>query len=161
MGTVTGSVIYTPPDQQYQIHASASGVKLGEIDYIQARHLGISGTLTASISGRGSVTNPELSATITIPQVEMRGQSISKAIAMLNLSQRHLNFTANGVSDAGNLQAKGDVALTGAYNATATLQIRGLSVGTVLANYVARVRPGVEGKAERGEQKIYWEERTR
>jgi translocation and assembly module TamB len=143
-GVASGSGEYAPHTRQYQFEVSVSGVKIGDIRFLQARHLGISGTLAASANGRGSIDRPELAATLAVPQLMVRGQLISNAQAQLGVSDRTLHFTAEGTADEGTAQANGDVALTGGFDATAALDIHGLSLGTLIARYLPKIRPGVQ-----------------
>ena len=147
-GNVNADVSFSPQTRQYQASVKTSGMKIGEIQAVQQRGLGVSGLLNVSMQGQGSLDNPQLSANLQISQLEFRDQSISSVEAALNVAGQHANFTMHSVIAQGNVEAKGDVALTGEYNSNMTLDVRALPVGTLLATYVAGVPPEVHGQTE-------------
>lgn len=147
-GAVTANLTYVLQTQQYEIGVHTSGLKLNEIQAIQARDLGIEGTLAVSATGRGTLKNPELSANLAISELRVRGQLISGAEANLNIVGQHANFTADATVDKGIVHAKGDVGLAGDYDATASLDVHALSMGTLVARYIGGSQPELKGQAD-------------
>jgi translocation and assembly module TamB len=147
-GDLSADLTYVPRSKQYQISVNAPGVYLNKIQAVEARNLGIEGKLAMSASGSGTLQNPELSANLTVSELQVRGQSISRAQANLAVARRHASFTARLTVDQGNIEAKGDVALTGAYDATATLDVRALSLGPLVTRYVSMNQPELKGRTD-------------
>jgi translocation and assembly module TamB len=54
----------------------------------------------------------------------------------------------SSVVSQGNVEAKGDVALAGDYNTTATMDVRALPIGPLLADYASGSSPNLQGQTE-------------
>ncbi|MGH9562445.1 MAG: translocation/assembly module TamB domain-containing protein, partial [Terracidiphilus sp.] len=147
-GPIAGTVVYDSLSKQYQLHVNTSGLKLSDLEMVQARHLPLHGTLIANGSGSGSIANPEFSLSMKMPQLGFRGESVSNIRSQVNLENRQLKFAANAALYQGTLQTQGNVALAGQYQASATLDIRALSVGLVAARYIRQGGPTPQGKTD-------------
>jgi translocation and assembly module TamB len=151
-GAVTAKLTLSPQTGQYQASVDTSGLKLEQVNAVQARDLGISGVLTASASGSGTlkdlVRDSQLSARLQIAKLQVRGQAVSDAEAQLNVARQHADLTLHSVIAQGNVDAKGDVKLAGEYQTTASIDVRALPLGPLLAGYVAAGQPGAQGQTE-------------
>ncbi|MCU1340912.1 MAG: hypothetical protein JWN92_335 [Candidatus Acidoferrum typicum] len=146
-GSATAALTYQPKTQSYDVNLHAAGVKLDQLGSVQARDLGITGSLTFSASGQGNINNPQIAVNLQIPRLAVRDQTISDVQAQLNLANRRAEFTLNSKADQGAIQAKGNVGLDGEYPATATLDIRAIPVAVVLARYLTKNQK-IQGQAE-------------
>lgn len=147
-GNIEANVSFDPAAKQYNGTVNTSGLKLDQIQAVQARNLGIAGLLTVSMRGQGSLDNPELSANMQISDFRFRGQTVSSAQASVNLMGKRADFTLHSTIAQGNVDAKGNVELAGDYNTDATLDVRSVPVGAVLASYISGVPPNLQGQAE-------------
>jgi len=146
-GSATATLTYQPKTQSYDLNLSAANIKLDQFESAQARDLGIGGNLTLSANGQGSITNTQLAATLEIPKLAVRDQTISDVQAQLNVTNRRADFTLNSKADQGTIQAKGNVGLDGEYPATASLDVRAIPVAVVLARYLTKNQK-IQGQAE-------------
>jgi translocation and assembly module TamB len=147
-GSVAAKLTFSPQSGHYEVNFTTSGLKLDQINAVRARNLGIAGLLTASASGSGTVNDPQLSARLQIAQLQIRDQSLSHAEAELGVARRHANFALHSVIAQGNVDAKGDVELAGEYFTTASIDVRELPVGPLLAAYISGSQPSLQGQAE-------------
>ncbi len=147
-GTVTANVGFCPETKQYDAKVDTTGLKLDQVHAVQARDWGIAGLLMVSAHGQGSLTEPQLSANLQITQLRFRDQSISSARAELNVARQHANFTLHSVIAEGNVEVKGDVELARDYNTNATLDVRAVPVGALLASYISGAPPNLQGQTE-------------
>ena len=85
--------------------------------------------------------NPQVDANLQIAQLQFHDQTIRLVQARLNVAQQHATFTLQSDLDQGALQAKGDADLTGEQMASASIDIRALPIGLLLANYLPRGGP--------------------
>ncbi|MGH9739914.1 MAG: translocation/assembly module TamB domain-containing protein [Candidatus Acidiferrales bacterium] len=145
-GTISANLVYDSTSKRYQLSVNAPGLRLGDLEMVQARHLPLSGTLVLAGNGNGSIQNPEFSARVESPQLTYHNESISNVRSQLNLANRQLNFTANAALYQGTLQAQGSVALTGQYQTTASLDVHSISVGLLAARFLRT--PGVPPKGQ-------------
>lgn len=102
----------------------------------------------ASGSGSGTIENPEFSMNIASPQLGFHGEMVSHFRSNLNLANRQLHWTANAALYNGNLQARGSMTLTGAYETASTLDLHSVSLGLIASRYLARGRPAPQGQAD-------------
>src|SRR5579872_1503445 len=135
-GNLTADLTYQPRTQSYDVDLKSSGIKLENLQSPQVQSLGVNGTVAVSASGHGTLGNPQLSADFEIPQLKIRDWEISDIRAQLNSANQHANFSLSSRADQASIQAKGDVALNGEYQATASLEIQAIPVAVVLAKYL-------------------------
>ncbi|MGH9562302.1 MAG: hypothetical protein ACRD3S_12690, partial [Terracidiphilus sp.] len=147
-GDVAAKLDFSPRTGAYRASINSAGLKLDQIHGVEAHDWGISGRLTVSANGSGTLKDPQLSGHLAIAQLQIRGQSVSDAEAQLNVARQHANFTVHSVISKGDLEAKGDVELAGGYNTNATVDIRALPIGPLLASYVSASEPNLQGQTE-------------
>jgi len=147
-GNVDANVTFSPSTSQYSASVNSSGLKLDQVQAIQARNLGITGLLTVSARSQGSFENPRLSANLSISEFRFRDQSISSAEAAISVAGRNADFTLHSVIAEGSADAKGQVELAEDYRTNATLDVRSVPVGAVLSTYISGVPANLQGLAE-------------
>ena len=131
-GSTNAKLTYVPRTQHYEVTLNTDGLKLDQLQAAQQRG-GISGTLTANVSGQGTVKDPQLSANLEIPDLQVSGQKFSGVKAQVDLAHQHANATLDSVVAQGFVHAKGSVELTGAYETNANIDVRALPIGPLLA----------------------------
>src|SRR5712671_276970 len=146
-GILTAGLTYQPKTQSYDVSLRAAGVKLDQLESVQARDLGIAGSLTLSADGHGNIKNPQIAANVQIPTLAVRDQTISDVQAQLNLANQQVDFTLTSKAEQGSIQAKGNTGLTGEYPASASLDIRAIPVAVIMARYVTNTQQ-IQGQAE-------------
>ena len=147
-GAVSANLTYSLSTGKYEANVSASGLKLEQVHAIQTRDLGLSGILTASVDGQGTLDDPQFTAHLQIPQLQIRDQAISNLQGQVNVAHERASFAITSNVAQGSAEAKGDVALTGEYQTTASLDVRGFPVGTLLASYISGGQPDLQGQTE-------------
>ncbi len=147
-GNVTANISFAPQSKQYEVRASTAGLKLEQIHAVEERHLGIAGVVVMAVSGQGTLQDPQLSGHLAISKFQLRDQSVSSAEAQLELVRQHANFRLHSVVAQGEVEVKGDVALSGAYTTAASIDVRALPVGPLLASYLSVSAPNLQGQTE-------------
>jgi translocation and assembly module TamB len=147
-GKIHADVTFSPTTGQYDATLNTSGLKVANLQIVQARNMGITGLLNVSVHGQSSLSNPQLSADLQVSQFQFRGQAISRAEAAVNLSGQRASFTLHSAIAEGEVEAKGDLDLVGNYNSSVTLDVHSVPLGTVLASYVSGAPPNLHGQAE-------------
>jgi translocation and assembly module TamB len=99
-----------------------------------------------SVSGSGTIENPQLQASLTSAQFQVRDQVISHVAGQVSVENRHANVTFHSVIDQGSVDAKGAIDLTGSRYAIASLDARALPVAAVLANVLPAQSAKVGGE---------------
>jgi translocation and assembly module TamB len=134
-GNLNANLVYNFQTDRYQFAARSSGLQTARIPAIEQGAAGAQGTLVLAANGQGTFANPQLSANLSLSRLRLRGRTITNAQVKLDVANHEANFTSQMTVDKGAVQAKGAVALTGEYNATASLDVHALSLESVLAAY--------------------------
>jgi translocation and assembly module TamB len=147
-GNISGTATYDAQTQQYQASVNTPGIKLAELRMVKADLPSLTGTLIVIGNGSGSIANPEFSASVEIPQLAYRGETVSDFRSQLNLANRQLRYTSDASVYAGKLNSQGQVMLTGAYQTTATLDVRSISIGLLAGRFLHNGGAAPQGHAD-------------
>ncbi len=148
-GAVTANLSYTPKAKAYKVRLDAPAVVLQKLQTVQAKNLGVSGTVSASVNGEGTVDNPQLNAVVQLPQLQVRQNSISGIKAELKVAEHTANLNFDTQVSQASIHARGRVALTGNYDADAVIDTNVIPIETLLASYSASGAPvGFAGQTE-------------
>jgi translocation and assembly module TamB len=149
-GTVSADGSYRPATKQYALQVHGNGLHLAKISAL-GRLPSVGGVADVSANGSGTTQNPSLQANLTIPQLQIRDQSISNVVAQIGVANHHASVTLHSTVYTGSVEAHGDVNLTGSRYATASLDIRSLPVAPVLKAFL----PTQESQISSGQTEIH------
>jgi len=147
-GSAKANFMFNPQSKGYEVHLDAPGVKLAQLQPVQERNLGVAGMLTATASGRGTLDNPQLTATVQIPQLQVRQASISGIKADLNVANHRAQLALDSEVAQTFVQARGTMDLTEGYYTRATLDTKGMPIEGLLALYAPAKSKGPRGILE-------------
>src|SRR3984957_8470789 len=150
-GSMTAKLAYQPSAKRYQIAINTNGttgLALEKVQALQRAAGAVNGSLTASISGEGTIDNPNLTAHLQIPDLEMRGETFHQIDAQLDAKGKHTEFHLNSNVEQTSIQAKGSVELTPGYPANLTLDTGKVPIGPLLARFVPNSQHGAGGEFE-------------
>lgn len=147
-GAVNADLRYTPKTKAYNVRLNAPGIVLEKIQRLQEKNAGITGTISASVSGQGTVDDPQLTATVRLPQLQMRKGAISDFKADLRVAQHKADLNVGTNVSAASIHAHGTVNLTGNYDADAVIDTNTIPLDPVLATYASSVPQGFQGQTE-------------
>ena len=144
-GNVNANVSYTPKTQAYQVKLDAPSIVLQKLHSLQGKDL--SGTVSATVTGQGTVDDPQLDALVQLPQLQVKQNNVSAVRAQLHVAQHNadLNLETN-VLDAP-VKAHAKVTLTGNYDADAVVDTGSIPLGAVVATYSPSTQ-GFAGQAQ-------------
>jgi translocation and assembly module TamB len=147
-GAIETALMYFPEAQRYQINVNTAGLDLARIQTLQQRAGSVSGLLGATITGQGTVSDPQLNSQIQIPDLQVNGQKFEKTQAQLNMAHQHADFSLKSVVADGYVQADGGVDLKGQYLSNASMDVRSLPLGPLLAKYAPKQGQDLQGILE-------------
>lgn len=147
-GAINADLTYTPKTKAYKVRLDAPAVVLQKVQRLQEKNLGINGTISASVNGQGTVDNPQLVATVQLPQLQMRKGSISNFKADLRVAQHKADLDVGTNVSAASIRAHGTVNLTGNYDADAVIDTNTIPLDPLLATYASSVPQGFQGQTE-------------
>ncbi len=146
-GIVSAEGNYTLATQHYDVKLQGSKIKLDKIDALEKR-MPLEGVADVAVTGNGTISNPQLEANFTAPQLQTQGHTISNISAKLSVANQHANIDLHSIVEQGSVEAKGDVALTGDRYTTATLDVHALPISAVAANFSPTQASKLGGQTE-------------
>lgn len=147
-GTVNADLNYTPKTKAYKVRLDAPTVVLQKLQTLQEKNLGIEGTISASVNGEGTLDDPQLVASVQLPQLQMRKGSISNFKADLRVAQHKADLNLGTNVSAASIRAHGTVNLTGNYETDAVIDTNTIPLDPLLATYASGVPQGFQGQTE-------------
>jgi translocation and assembly module TamB len=147
-GGANATLTYFPKQQGYDAELRATGIRLEQLQAVKQRNIGLAGVLNLVASGRGTLKNPELQASLQIPQLSVRHQAISN----INLQANVANHVANVALDSQvvntYLRGRGTLNLTGNYDVNATLDTQAIPLAPLVAAYAPTQAGNITGQTE-------------
>jgi len=147
-GSAKANLVFYPENRGYELQVEAPEVKLGKLQPVQERNLGIDGVLSATAHGHGTLDDPQLAATIQIPQFQIRQASISGIKADLIVANHKAQLALNSEVAQSFVQARGSMELAGEHYMQATLDTKGMPIEGLLALYAPVKTNGPRGILE-------------
>lgn len=147
-GNINGDLTYTPKTKAYKVRIDVPGIVLQRLQLLQEKNLQLTGTVTASVQGQGTIDDPQLVATVQLPELQAKGKTISGIKADAHVAQHRLDLTLDSNVSQIAVRARGQVALRGDYETQATLDTGTIPLDAVLATYASSVPQGFQGQAE-------------
>lgn len=147
-GTLDTNLSYTPSTQTYSVQLNAPAIVLQKLQRVQEDNLRMTGVLSASVKGAGTLKDPQLLASVSLPELKVKQQVISALNAQVQIAHHvaTLNLTTNVVQAS--IQAHGTVRLTGDYQAEATINTGLIPLDPLLVAYASSVPEGFQGQTE-------------
>ncbi len=145
-GSATANITYSPKDEAYEAKVEVPGVRIELLEAVQSRAPGVTGLVTVSAQGRGTLKAPQLEAAIAAPRLQIRGQKLDGLKLQASVAQEQARLTLASTVVGANIQARGTVNLDSGYNATVNLDTQKIELGPFLATYLSS--PGIRGQTE-------------
>jgi translocation and assembly module TamB len=146
-GGANAKLLFYPKTKDYELQLNIPGINLAQLDAVQQKSLPVSGTLTASATGKGSLDDPQLIATVEIPHLQVRDTSVKGVKAQVSVANNHANLALDSQLLDSFVQARGTVDLRGSGYYEASLDTQGLPLGKLIALYKP-VPPQFQGELE-------------
>ncbi len=147
-GSGTGDLTYVPRSKSYKFQVDAPAIILSRLQTIQAKNIPLIGTLKVSATGKGTLEDPDLTAKLEIPQLQVRENSITAVKATLAVADHHAKILLNSDVAQATIRANADINLTGDYYTDATIDTTKIPLDPLLAIYVPNRPVGFEGSTE-------------
>ncbi len=147
-GEVQSKVSVRPRQKSYNAQLTASGIRLDQLQALKAQNIDARGMVGIKANGAGTFDNPQLDATVQIPQIEIQNQKIADVNLQMNVAN-HLataNLTSSAVGTA--VRANAKVHLTGDYPTESTLDTQAIPLQPIFAIYAPGQAADVTGQTE-------------
>jgi translocation and assembly module TamB len=147
-GTVTGDLRYEFKTEGYEARLQAPQINLARIEILRARAIPVSGILSLSAAGRGTVKDPQLQATVHAPSLTVQQEQFKNVNAEATVAHQLANFKVQSDVTGAYLNAVGQVVLDREYYLTSHVTLRNAVLETLLAAYLPDKAPPVRGQFE-------------
>ncbi len=147
-GNLESRAVIRPKQQSYTAQLTADGIRLGQLQTLKDRNLEVNGLLSVDANGQGTFRDPQLTAAVKVPQLEIRKQAITGLSLQMNVAQHVASgsFDARALNNPVHAQLK--VNLTGDYFAQATLDTQPIPLEPLFAIYAASQAENLSGVTE-------------
>lgn len=147
-GAATAQLTYYPNQRRYEVQAAAHDFKLEQLQAIKGRNLPISGAVNLTASGRGTLDDPQLTASVEIAQLHAQKQTIDHLALVANVAQHVANVTLDTHAVNANIRGHATIQLSGDYNAEAALDTQSIPLQPLLATYEPDQAANITGQTE-------------
>ncbi len=147
-GTARADLDYSPKDQAYRVQIQAQDFRLEKLQTVKARNMQLAGVLNLNASGRGTVNDPQLQATVEIPQLKVKERTI-QGIKLETTVQNHTaNIALDSVVAKTFVKARGTVGIDAPYMADMHLDTGRIDLQPLLAIYAPEQGADFSGQTE-------------
>ena len=147
-GAINADFTFNPQTKAYRVKMDAPSIMLQKLKALQAKNLAITGTVSASASGEGTLDDPQLNASIELPLLQVRQNSISASKAEVRIAQHYADFNLDSHISQADVHAHGRIALSGAYYTEAVIDTGTVPLEALMASYAPNAPAGFHGQTE-------------
>jgi translocation and assembly module TamB len=147
-GAATADLNYFPKNQGYDAHVKAQNFRLEKLQTVASRNMQIAGGVNLNVNGKGTVKNPQLQATIEVPQLQLQKQNI-QGIKFQTTVQNHVATIALDSDVAKTfVKARGTVGIDAPYMADVHLDSGKINFQPLVAIYAPAQAADLSGQTE-------------
>lgn len=146
-GSANTSLTYIPKTRAYKVKFDAPALVLQKLHRLQGNQA-MKGTVSISASGEGTIDDPQLTALIQIPRLEMQQKSIAGLKANVQIANRRANLALDTELSQATLHAHARIDLTGDYQTDVSVDTSAIPVDALLTTFSSTVPEGFQGQTE-------------
>jgi translocation and assembly module TamB len=147
-GAVDANLSYAPKTDTYKVRLDAPSLVLQKLQTVQAKNLDLTGAVSASVKGEGTLDNPQLTALVQLPQLQIRQSSISGLRAEVHVADHSADLNLDSKISQASVHAHGRVALSGNYYTEAVIDTGTVPLDVLMSTYAKGVPQGFSGQTE-------------
>jgi len=147
-GVTTGALTYYPKQRAYELQAETHNFRLDQLQAVKGKNLSIVGVMNLVANGRGTIDDPQLTASIEIPQLNAQGKVIDHLALQANVAHHVANLSLETRALNANMHGKATVQLTGDYIADGSLDTDPIPLQPLAAAYAPSQAENITGQTE-------------
>jgi translocation and assembly module TamB len=147
-GVTTGVLTYYPKQHGYEVQLEAHDFKLDQLHAVKGHSLSIAGVMNLVANGRGTLSDPQLTASIEIPQLRAQGQTIDHLALQADVARHVATVSLDTRAVNANIRGRATVQLTDDYVADAVLDTQPIPLQPLVATYAPAQAENVSGQTE-------------
>jgi translocation and assembly module TamB len=147
-GSATGEARIDPKTGGYNFELHASGVRLENLQAAKAHNLEISGAVNLDASGKGTMERPELDATLAIPELHIRKQTIHNSTLRATLRNQVATISLDSNAEGTSIKGNGIVGIKAPYMVDMHLDTGRIELQRLVAMYSPAQSGSIGGQTE-------------
>jgi translocation and assembly module TamB len=147
-GVIDANVTLMPKTRAYIADVRSNGIRLEQLQSVKGRGLQLAGVLNVNATGRGTFDDPGLQATVRVPELRMKGQTISNVALDARVADHVAQFALDSSVLQNPVTARGDIRLTGDYPANITLDTKRIQLQPLAALFAPAQAGNLSGQTE-------------
>ncbi len=147
-GAADAQFSYLPRQRGYDVKLKADGIQLDQLATVKARNMDLHGVVNLDASGRGTLDDPQLTASLAIPKLVAHGQNINGVTLKTDVANHVANIVLDSQAIGTTIRGRGTVNLTGDYYTQATLDTAVIPFQPLLAVYAPSQAANLSGQTE-------------
>jgi translocation and assembly module TamB len=147
-GSVLSTVSVRPKEKTYSAQLDATGIRLEKLQALTVRNIKAAGEVSLHANGHGSFDNPQLGATLQIPQLVVENETVTGLKLQMNMADHVADASLATSAVNTNIQAKAKIELSGDYVTDATLDTQAIPFEPLLAALAPEQAANITGQTE-------------
>lgn len=147
-GSARADVNYFPKTEGYDAHVESQNFRLEKLQTVIARNMQIAGGVNLNVSGKGTIKDPQLQATIDIPQLQMQKQTVQGVKFQTTVQNHVANIALDSDVAKVMLKARGTVGIETPYMADIHLDSGKIDFQPLVALYAPAQAADLSGQTE-------------
>ncbi|HYX52048.1 MAG TPA: translocation/assembly module TamB domain-containing protein [Candidatus Limnocylindrales bacterium] len=147
-GTTEATGVIYPRTQAYELKVTGNNIRLEKLQAVAAKNLQIAGAIDINAQGKGTLKNPQLSASIDIPQLQVQKQTIQRIKFQTTVQNHVANFALDSAVAQTYVKGRGTVGLNAPYPSDVHLDTGRIAFAPLLALYAPAQAGDVGGETE-------------
>jgi translocation and assembly module TamB len=147
-GTLDANLSYTPKTKAYKVRLDAPSLVLQRLQTVRTKNLDLTGTVSASVNGEGTLDDPQLIAVVQLPQLRVRENSVAGLKTEVHVANHAADFNLDSKVSEVSIRAHGHLALTGDYYTEAAIDSGTVPLDILMSTHAKGVPPGFTGQTE-------------
>ena len=131
-GTIAGSGSYDFNAKNFRVDARGTAIDVSRIAWLRQRDLDAAGDLRISVSGSGTLNDPNLQVEAQVNPLTLGGQKYGAFHVSAHTANRALQYEATTQLEGTELTLKGDTALNSEYQTRAQIAFTRFNIGALL-----------------------------
>jgi translocation and assembly module TamB len=147
-GALTARLSYDLRSQEYEVQGKTDNVDLAQINTLHAKTQDINGKISASISGKGTLDDPRMTAQIESADLNIRGEDFKPLSLRLKAESHRADLELKSRVEGADVSVKGHVELTGSYASDVMIDTGAVSIAPILNRYLSSQASAASGQLE-------------
>jgi translocation and assembly module TamB len=147
-GVANAVVTFFPKERGYDAQLHANGIRLDQLQAVKAKGMQLAGVLNLNASGKGTLDDPSLNASLQIPKLQVQKQTIDNLSLQANVADRVANIALDSQAVNTFIRGRARVALDSNYTTNATFDTGRIPFQPLVAAYAPSQAGNVTGQTE-------------